>query len=339
MSRTYIILFAAIYLYLLMSITGVSLAQTVLFEETFAGGNPQLTWFSRDGVSQLQIATGFSNPSGDGTVGFVTGSSQVGNTGSIIAGTPTLTDYEIEAQVYLIRNASAGSGTNNGIFGRFKIQGQSFSAYLLNSDFDSNPRLRLRKFEAGAPPGTPPTVIRDWSPAEIPGGLPSEDSWHKLALEFQGDQIWAYYDDQLLPGSPFTDTESDSGYFGIYCFTGFDTPADSATYFDDVIVTGLTTSIEDVGDHTLPHSFRLSQNYPNPFNPSTNIQFELDKALNIALEIFNIQGQRVAIPQQGLKPAGSYQITWNANGLPAGTYLLRLQAMGQSVSRKMLLIK
>ena len=243
-------------------------AQTTLYQERFPNGNPELTWITGDGVSELRTTTLSNNPSGDGTAGYVTGQAAVGGTGQILSGVPTLRDYRIEARVLMSRNASAGSGTNNGILGRVVPIDQNLKGYVLASDFDSNNRLRLRKF-TGVGGGAPPVVIRDWPAAEVPGGIPSASGWHKLALEFSGSQINAYYDDQLLPGSPFTDAEADSGYFGTYCFTGFDTQNDSATFFDDVLVTAQTTAVNENPSAATPQAFQLLQNYPNPFNPAT----------------------------------------------------------------------
>jgi hypothetical protein len=315
--------------------------QTTLYQETFPSGTPQLEWMSGDGFSQLALSAAFpNNPSGDNTVGFVEGVADFGGSGQIISGSPSLSDYRIEAQIYVARSASAGSGTNNGILGRFLPVGDSsFSAYVLNTDFDSNNRLRLRKFNGAAPLGTPPSVIRDWTSAEIPGGIPAADGWHKLALEFNGDQINAYYDDQLLPGSPFTDTLSDSGHFGIYCFVGFETAADSATFFDDVVVTG--DPISSVADNPdlQPAHFRLLQNYPNPFNPSTTIPFVLNESAEIRIEVVNLGGQLVATLSEGRWPAGEHRINWNAAGFPSGVYLVRLQSNNQSSVKRMIFLK
>lgn len=330
-----------VFFFLFLLVSGVS-AQTTLYQERFPAGNPELVWVTGDGLSRLQTSSR-SNPSGDNTVGYVKGLQEIGGTGQILSGAPALRNYRIEAQVFMSRSASAGSGTNNGIFGRVVPAGQALKGYVLASDFDSNNRLRLRKF-TGAGGGTPPAVIRDWPAAEIPSGIPSTLGWHKLALEFNGNQINAYYDDQLLPGSPFTDTESDSGYFGIYCFTGFDTPNDSATFFDDVLVTAQTTSVAGNPSASTPLTFQLLQNYPNPLrasaiNPATTIPFALNEAAAIQLEVLNLAGQRVVILANGRWPAGEHRVQWRGAGFPSGAYLLRMQVNGQTLTRRMLMVK
>jgi hypothetical protein len=90
---------------------------------------------------------------------------------------------------------------------------------------------------------------------------------------------------------------------------------------------------------TIPDRFTLSQNYPNPFNPSTNIRYSLESSQKVELTIFNMQGQKVTTLQNGVQPAGSHTITFNANNLASGVYMYQLKAGAQSLTRQMVLIK
>ncbi len=312
---------------------GSLLAQSTILQERFLNGNAELAWTTADGISQMRTATLSGNPSGDQTVGYVKGQAQPINLGMIQVISSPPQDYRVEAQILIRRNGSASSGTNNGIMGRFAQTAQSTKGYVLAADFDSNNRLRLQKFTG---PMTALATIRNWTEAEIPGGIPGVSGWHKLTLEFSGSQINAYFDDQLLPGSPLTDTESGSGTIGSYCFVGFDTPIDSVTYFDDVKVTSMPTSVEDM---PTPTNFTLLQNYPNPFNPATTIVFNLEKSAFIQLDIHNLTGQKIATLVSGLWPAGGHNISWAATGLPSGVYLARLQTNGETLTKRMMLTK
>ncbi len=90
----------------------------------------------------------------------------------------------------------------------------------------------------------------------------------------------------------------------------------------------------------LPETFFLDQNYPNPFNPSTTIRFGVPKESAVSLEIYNTLGQKVAnILQNVLKPAGTYDVTFNASRLPSGTYIYRLQVDNRVIAKKMVLMK
>ena len=75
-----------------------------------------------------------------------------------------------------------------------------------------------------------------------------------------------------------------------------------------------------------PQTFELSQNYPNPFNPSTVIAFALPRESFVALEVFNLLGERVALLVEGKRPAGYYSESFNAQGLASGLYFYRLKA-------------
>ena len=89
---------------------------------------------------------------------------------------------------------------------------------------------------------------------------------------------------------------------------------------------------------TLPTAFVLNQNYPNPFNPSTTIRYELPKAANVTIKIFNTLGQEIAVLVNERKDAGSYQVQWNAN-VPSGIYFYRLQAGDFIDTKKAVLLK
>jgi hypothetical protein len=87
------------------------------------------------------------------------------------------------------------------------------------------------------------------------------------------------------------------------------------------------------------HNFNLSQNYPNPFNPSTVIKYHLSTATHVRMTIFDILGREVRTLLNEQKSAGSYQVNWNASGVPSGVYFYRLQAGSFSETKKLILLK
>ncbi len=98
------------------------------------------------------------------------------------------------------------------------------------------------------------------------------------------------------------------------------------------------------GDRLLPDQFGLAQNYPNPFNPSTSISFSVPFATNVTLEVFNILGEKVATPFNGLATSGINEVVWNGRNesgksVASGIYFYRMQANDFEKTYKMVLMK
>lgn len=88
----------------------------------------------------------------------------------------------------------------------------------------------------------------------------------------------------------------------------------------------------------IPDNFALNQNYPNPFNPVTTLSFQLPKAANYTLTVFNVQGQTVTT-FEGAHEAGMVTIEWDASSMASGIYFYRLNADNFSDTKKMVLLK
>ena len=102
----------------------------------------------------------------------------------------------------------------------------------------------------------------------------------------------------------------------------------------------LIVNVEDgINNHSIPTSFSLSQNYPNPFNPSTKISWQSPVNTHQSLIIYTVLGKEVLTLVSEYKPAGKYEIIFNADGLPSGVYFYQLKADSFVETRKMILIK
>jgi len=99
-------------------------------------------------------------------------------------------------------------------------------------------------------------------------------------------------------------------------------------------------AVEETSDEAaVPTEFVLEQNYPNPFNPSTTIRFGVPEETHVTLKVHNLLGEEVATLVNGLKPAGSYNVTFDAHGLPSGVYLYVLQAGEVRYTKRFVLMK
>lgn len=92
-------------------------------------------------------------------------------------------------------------------------------------------------------------------------------------------------------------------------------------------------------DNGIPTVYELGQNYPNPFNPSTTINFSIPESGLVTMKIFNILGQEVAELVNDVKPAGNYNVSFDASSLTSGMYIYKIQAGNFSATRKMMLLK
>lgn len=94
-----------------------------------------------------------------------------------------------------------------------------------------------------------------------------------------------------------------------------------------------------VDNESIPTSFVLEQNYPNPFNPETFINFHLPTTSNVQLKVYDILGNEIATLVNEIKQPGVYNVKFNAEKLPSGVYIYKLQAGKYLAIKKMMLIK
>jgi len=95
---------------------------------------------------------------------------------------------------------------------------------------------------------------------------------------------------------------------------------------------------------TVPNTEALSQNYPNPFNPSTTIVYDLQRAGDVQVNIYNSAGQMVATLIDDYYQPGNYSVLWdgkNAAGtaVASGTYFYELVVDNQHQAKQMILLK
>ena len=119
-------------------------------------------------------------------------------------------------------------------------------------------------------------------------------------------------------------------------------------YVDDmrfVVANAPATATAVVEDETtLPQTPVLEQNYPNPFNSETQITFSLPRDAAVALELYNLTGQKVATLLEGTRSAGNHSLHWNGRDdtgkpLASGVYIYRLLAGETTITRKLLLLR
>lgn len=103
-----------------------------------------------------------------------------------------------------------------------------------------------------------------------------------------------------------------------------------------------TVSSEDAAE--VPSVFRVHGNYPNPFNPTTTIRFDLPRAADVRIEVYDVLGRQVmATPWEAASPGTARSVQVDGESLASGTYIYRVVARrtsGTEVgSGRMVLVK
>ena len=85
------------------------------------------------------------------------------------------------------------------------------------------------------------------------------------------------------------------------------------------------------GGSLTPRVFALNPNYPNPFNPMTKISFSLPEAQDVRLEVYGIDGRKVATLLNETRGPGLHEVIWNGQDdtgrlASSGMYFYRINA-------------
>lgn len=122
-----------------------------------------------------------------------------------------------------------------------------------------------------------------------------------------------------------------SAYAGQNIFIAFEhyTIDDNLLEVDDIFVEGTGTT----GIHEMQGSFPMSA-YPNPANDVLHINYSLNAASDVTLNIMSIDGQVVRSESLGMQQTGSNSETVDISGLSAGVYFVTLQTDNGITSRK-----
>lgn len=119
------------------------------------------------------------------------------------------------------------------------------------------------------------------------------------------------------------------------------TPA--TTVINGVNIPIFVSSVEN--ENLMPMEFSLEQNYPNPFNPLTKIRYAIpllrgdERGVFVTLKVYDILGNEAVTLVNEEKPAGYYEVEFNAASTASGVYIYRLVAGKFISTKKMLILK
>jgi len=152
-----------------------------------------------------------------------------------------------------------------------------------------------------------------------------------------GDALWTgTYGTDSLDNVGCVRQTSDGGYI----VTGY-------TYYNgnsDLYLIKLKPEESGVEKKINAGLFHLSPANPNPFTSETTVRYELGKAVNVDISVYNMLGQRVRDLYSGRQASGVYSVSWDGSGnsgekSSSGIYFLRIETGEKEVSTKVMFVR
>jgi hypothetical protein len=171
-----------------------------------------------------------------------------------------------------------------------------------------------------------------------------------------GNHIWSQrYGEASAPESGFqtglgaavdaSDNVVVTGRFTVSLDFGPDTLTTAGPSDQNIFVVRFTPDyVTGVAGNDIPRANYLRQNVPNPFNPRTTITYGLHAAGHASLRIYDASGRLVRVLVEGYQGPGPHDVEWNGEdelhrGVASGVYFCRLDAAGETLTRKLVLLR
>lgn len=135
----------------------------------------------------------------------------------------------------------------------------------------------------------------------------------------------------LPAGASYSIADPDPGV-GVMYYRIRELLSDGEERLSDAVKVGMGESGEEL-------SVILTGNFPNPFNPTTRISYTVRETQYVQISVWDLSGQQVRVlVDQTLSP-GYHEVTFDAEGLPSGTYFVRLSTSEGTRTHQMVLMK
>ena len=142
----------------------------------------------------------------------------------------------------------------------------------------------------------------------------------------------------LVASPPDTGYTDAAGPACVYKLAAVDTHGNESP-----MATVLPDGTAGVGEG-LPGTLALAAPTPNPAHGAATLQYTLSRQGPVRLAVFDAAGRRVRVVREAILPAGSHRETValsdeRGRALPSGLYLVRLEAEGRVLTRRVVAIR
>lgn len=174
----------------------------------------------------------------------------------------------------------------------------------------------------------------------FPNGRRLEDDVTRIELQAVGGAVIAavglWYDDFDTAGSPVTTDllnvlgystgveANDTAFKSVFPYVQLPWEGTGKCSGMEINYTQPTVLGPSVGIKELQSPEAFVTNYPNPFTTQTTFLYTLSGASHITIEVYNLSGQRVAVPLDAQLAAGEHRTAWDPSTLPRGVYLAKV---------------
>ncbi len=99
-----------------------------------------------------------------------------------------------------------------------------------------------------------------------------------------------------------------------------------------------------VEEETRPEPFRDLHAWPNPFNAAVTVEFSLDTAETVGVDVYDCLGRKVKRLAAGRMTAGAHTLVWDGTGddgrgVSSGLYFVRVSAGRRAAVKKVTLVR
>jgi endoglucanase len=160
-----------------------------------------------------------------------------------------------------------------------------------------------------------------WRMGKTIEGIQADNTWQAIEVPLKDMEEKGAWDNAWFPpdGAHFDWTSVDR-----FEIVPEHQPLDGIVFsLDEIFVDGVVLEETVTGVENLK-PFSLSV-YPNPLTPRSNLAYTVASPVNISIDIYNLQGQKVKHVWKGFSPPGNYEIKLtDMQSIPDGLYIIRI---------------
>ncbi len=116
-------------------------------------------------------------------------------------------------------------------------------------------------------------------------------------------------------------------------------PPNVANLYIQQMFDNMNEALVNNDNYDIPYNYVITNVYPNPFNPVVHINFDIPWAGTTQIEILDISGSHIETLHSGFLQSGSHELSWNAESMPSGVYLVSLKSGNKIITEKVVLLK